>query len=200
MPESTATARQNLRFVESEAPIREPVTKFGGQPVWLDAPAWPLSASQGRPMRFLGQIRLPGEQVRLAYLFLTEDFSDDPDDFVDNTFEPEGGENALFAQPGEPADFYQVAGIAKGPTFGPDHAVELTPFDGETSVDDFASRLFGEPRWLQDEEAPDGPFRFLLQLDSADDLPFEVNFGDAGVGYGFLDEGSGQGRFLWQCG
>ena len=63
MPESTATARQNLRFVESEAPIREPVTKFGGQPVWLDAPAWPLSASQGRPMRFLGQILVEGGKL-----------------------------------------------------------------------------------------------------------------------------------------
>lgn len=197
MPE-TSTARQNLGFVEADEPIREPVTKFGGQPVWLGEPAWPLSTALGRPMRFLAQFRLPGEPVRLAYLFLTEDYAEEP--IVDNTFEPEGGENALFAQPGEPADCYQVAGISSGPTFGPDHHVELSPFEGETSVDDFASRLFGEPRWLQGEEAPDGPFRFILQLDSADELPFEVDFGDSGVGYGFLDERSGQGRFLWQCG
>ncbi|MFR9730209.1 hypothetical protein ACL03H_13340 [Saccharopolyspora sp. MS10] len=194
----SAPVRQSLRFVESDEPILEPVTKFGGQPVWLRAPAWPLSESLGRPMRFLGQIRLPGEQVRLAYLFLTEDYPEDDQDVVD-TFEPDGGENAFFAQPGEPAEFYQVASIAKGPTFGPDHRVELTPFDGEVNVDDFATRLFGSPQWLQGDEAPGAPFRFIGQFDSATDFPFEVNFGDAGVGYAFLDEETGQGRFLWQC-
>lgn len=198
MPDSSAHPRKSLRFVESDAPIQEPVTKFGGQPVWLEAPAWPMSAALGRPMRFLGQIRLPGEQVRLAYLFLTEDYPEDYEDVVD-TFEPDSGENAFFAQPGEPADFYPVATIAKGPTFGPDHRVETEPFVGEVDVDDFATRLFGAPQWLQGDESPGEPFRFIGQFDSAGELPFDVNFGDAGVGYAFLDESTGQGRFLWQC-
>lgn len=201
MPIRTIPVRQDLRFVEATEPIGEPITKFGGQPVWVEEPRWPLSAETGRPMRFLGQIRMPGDEVRVAYLFITEDF--DEDDFVD-TFEPGGGENAFFAQPGEPADFYQVAGISKGPTFGPDHTVELTsrPDADPDDVDDFASRLWGRPRWLQGEEEPDEPgeWRFVLQLDSTEDLPFAVNFGDAGVGYAFLDEKTGQGRFCWQCG
>lgn len=201
MPTSTTPVRQDLKFVEAAEPIQEPITKFGGQPVWLDEPTWPLSAELGRPMRFLGQVRLPGDQVRLAYLFITEDFSED-DDVVDS-FEPDGGENAFFSQPGEPADFYQVASIRKGPTFGPDHTVELVPHAASADADDdFASRLWGVPSWLQDEQDPDEPgdWRFVLQLDSADELPFDVNFGDAGVGYAFLDETTGQGRFLWQCG
>ncbi|GAA3362219.1 MULTISPECIES: DUF1963 domain-containing protein [Saccharopolyspora] len=198
MPDLAAQPRQSLRFVESEEPITEPVTKFGGQPVWLSTPAWPMSEALGRPMRFLGQIRLPGEQVRLAYLFLTEDYPEEADEVVD-TFAPDSGENAFFAQPGEPADFYQVATIAKGPTFGPDHRVELAPFDGEVDVDDFATRLGGAPQWLQGDESPGEPFRFVGQFDSSVDFPFEVDFGDAGVGYAFLDEASGQGRFLWQC-
>ena len=198
---TTTPARLDLRFVEAAEPVQEPITKFGGQPVWIDEPAWPLSAEFGRPMRFLGQIRMPGDQVRLAYLFITEEF--DEDDVVD-TFEPRGGENAFFAQPGAPADCYQVAGIRKGPTFGPDHTAELAPHPdagGEDDVDDFASRLWGVPRWLQGEEVPDDPgtWRFVLQLDSTEDLPFDVNFGDGGVGYAFLDEKTGQGRFLWQC-
>ncbi|RCW45069.1 uncharacterized protein DUF1963 [Halopolyspora algeriensis] len=204
MPSSTTPARQDLRFVEADEPIREPITKFGGQPVWLDGPMWPLSAESGRPMRFLGQIRLLGDPVRLAYLFLTENFDEDD---VTDTSEPRGGENAFFAQPGEPAEFHRVAGIRSGPTFGPDHRVELTPHpaaseaNGADDVNDFASRLWGTPRWLQDEETPDEPgtWRFVLQLDSTDDLPFDVSFGEDGVGYAFLDENTGQGRFCWQC-
>lgn len=202
MATSTPIDRQNLGFVEAPEPITEPITKFGGQPVWLAEPTWPLSASTGRPMRFIGQIRLPGEEVRLGYLFMTED---DPGEFVDGTYDPASGENAFFAQPGEPADFYQVASIRRGPMFGPDHRAELTPHDPEAATDDdndlLRSHLWGEPGWLQGEEWPDEPgtWRFVAQLDSADE-PFDMNLGDAGVAYAFLDEKTGQGRFLWQCG
>jgi hypothetical protein len=199
MPTIDTSARQNLRFVEAAEPIQQPITKFGGQPVWLEAPLWPLSASTGRPMRFLGQVRLPGDQIRLGYLFLTEEFAEDG--FVDGTWDPQGGENAFFAQPGQPADFYQVASIRSGPTFGPDHHVELSPHEPEPGAEDLCSRLWGAPEWLQNEQPPDEPgaWRFVLQLDSADDLPFPIDFGDAGIGYAFIDENTGEGRFLWQC-
>ncbi|MCI2416258.1 DUF1963 domain-containing protein [Saccharopolyspora sp. K220] len=198
MANSTSSTRQDVSFVEAAEPITEPVTKLGGQPVWLAEPMWPLSASTGRPMRFIGQIRLPGEEIRLGYLFMTED---DPGEFVDGTSEPTGGENAFFAQPGEPADFYQVASIRRGPTFGPDHHVEMTPYDPDDAGDSLRSRLWGEPDWLQGEQWPDDPgtWQFVAQLDSADE-PFGMNFGDEGVAYAFIDEKTGQGRFLWQCG
>ena len=35
------------------APITEPVSKLGGQPVWVDAPQWPLSRATGKPMSFV---------------------------------------------------------------------------------------------------------------------------------------------------
>ena len=38
----------------------------------------------------------------------------------------------------------------------------------------------------------------MVQLDSGK-LPFDVNFGDAGVGYAFLSPDGKEGRFLWQC-
>jgi hypothetical protein len=205
MPNTDAPTRQDIRFVEADEPIREPVTKFGGQPVWLSEPTWPLSATLGRPMRFLGQIRLPGEEVRLGYLFVTEEFADDDsDDFVEHTWDSRGGENAFFAQPGEPAEFYQVASIRSGPTFGPDHFVEVAPHTAKTGTEegsDLGSRLWGAPSWLQDEESPDEPgtWRFVLQLDTTDDLPFDVDFGDDGIGYAFVEESTGEGRFLWQC-
>ena len=83
-----------LEFVSADGPVREPVTKVGGQPVWLEDPQWPLSLDTGEPMHFLGQFALDGG--RLAYLFM----SGEGDEYVDDTWEPDGGENALVIQPG----------------------------------------------------------------------------------------------------
>ena len=92
--------RYSLTFHEVQQPITQPATKFGGQPVWLTAPEWPLSRSTAEPMRFICQIaldshifgKIPGQ---MAYLFIS-----DGKEFVDNTFDPEGGENAVIIQPG----------------------------------------------------------------------------------------------------
>ena len=67
-----------LEFVEAKKAITEPVTKFGGQPVWIEAPAWPLSRETGKPMQFIGQVALGDEfgfttPARMAYLFMTGD-------------------------------------------------------------------------------------------------------------------------------
>lgn len=37
MPSSKTTD-----FVEVASPVTKPVTKFGGQPVWLQSPEWPF--------------------------------------------------------------------------------------------------------------------------------------------------------------
>jgi hypothetical protein len=42
--------RSAMRPVPVSEPISDLVTKFGGQPVWRDAPQWPLSAGLGLPM------------------------------------------------------------------------------------------------------------------------------------------------------
>ncbi len=47
-----------LAFQEVTAPITDAVTKFGGQPVWLSTPQWPLSRETGQPMCFVAQIVL----------------------------------------------------------------------------------------------------------------------------------------------
>ncbi|WP_229686188.1 hypothetical protein [Longimycelium tulufanense] len=180
-----------MRFVPADGPVSEPVTKFGGQPVWLGEPAWPLSKELGRPMRFLGQVRLPGEEVRLAYLFLTDDVAEE----VDSTWEPEGGENACFCQPGRLPSFVSTAAISRGPTHGPDHLVEVV--QPEDDGEEVLCWLGGEPTWLLGDESPAGAWSFLAQIDSCD-LPFDVDFGEDGVGYAFVDEHTGEGRFLWQ--
>ncbi|MFC7745510.1 hypothetical protein ACFQXA_38240 [Nocardiopsis composta] len=113
----------DMAFEEAGEPIAEPVTKVGGQPVWLEEPVWPLAAKTGDPMRFIGQFRLPGERVRLGYLFMTEESR-----FVDTTYQADGGENAFIVQPGgRLAPFYEVTEAATGPTHGPDHRASLSP-------------------------------------------------------------------------
>jgi uncharacterized protein YwqG len=183
----------HLLLSKPDAPILEPVTKLGGQPVWVDKPQWPLSTELETPMMFLGQFRLPGEEVRIAYLFMTGG-----EDYVDGTWESEGGENALIVQPGRVPSFITVTDDAEGPTMSEDLAVELMPTSSAELGKGWDNRLGGSPTWLQDEEYPPGDWSFLFQLEGGDEF-YEVNFGDAGVGYGFLSADGKEGRFLWQC-
>jgi hypothetical protein len=181
----------------AEAPITEPVSKLGGQPVWLEEPRWPVSRQHGTPMSFIGQFVVAGG---LAYLFMT-----DATEYVDDAWEWDGGENAVIVQPGgrlpllpsigpkatdpRPID---VVVQETGPTVGPDHRLRAAP-------DDADSRQFfgGDPRWVQSPAVPRGDYHLLVQLD-ADRIPLPINFGDLGVGYLFLSSDLLEGRFLWQ--
>ncbi|NUQ96813.1 MAG: hypothetical protein HOY79_09690 [Streptomyces sp.] len=192
-----------LVFVPADGAVREAVTKVGGQPVWLEEPQWPLSRRTGRPMEFLGQFALEGG--RLAHLFMTGDEGE----HVDGTWEPEGGENALVIQPGgRVPDFVTVEQRVEGPSAGADHLprhIDPGEHSGEHSNEEEDRRpwqfLGGpgvEPHWLQGDETPGDGWQLVVQLDSGK-LPFDVNFGDAGVGYAFVSPDGKEGRFLWQC-
>ena len=196
------------------------MTKFGGQPVWISAPEWPLSKQIGEPMRFICQVVLYPEifgdvEGKMAYLFMT-----DGEDYVDGTWEPEGGENALIIQPN--GDNVVTKPLTTGPSLYQmeeregsallqpvpcEFSVELKlgeePERGfEDDLDEAALeevKIGGTPIFLQGEEYPEGSdWRLLLQLDSAT-VPFSVNFGDAGVGYAFISGDGRKGKFLWQC-
>ncbi|GAA1071682.1 hypothetical protein GCM10009605_03340 [Nocardiopsis composta] len=202
----------DMAFEEAGEPIAEPVTKVGGQPVWLEEPVWPLAAKTGDPMRFIGQFRLPGERVRLGYLFMTEESR-----FVDTTYQADGGENAFIVQPGgRLAPFYEVTEAATGPTHGPDHRASLSPCTpkqpdaadiaeaeeaGEEAGPKYGleCRIGGRPGWVQvrQEPAEEGDWAFAGQL-AWFGMPFDVEFGSAGVGYCFYEENTGEGRFFWQ--
>jgi uncharacterized protein YwqG len=182
-------------------------------------------------MRFLCQVALDphvfGEIAgRMAYLFIT-----DGETFVDDTFDPDGGENAVIIQPGtseistQPLltgpSLYKMVSHSSEEKLVPEScefAVETSPGeDLEVIVEDEQShsspqawtqftelwseiKVGGTPAFLQGPEFPrGGNWRLLLQLDSAN-VPFSVNFGDAGVGYAFLSEDGTSGKFLWQCG
>jgi hypothetical protein len=78
----------------------------------LERPRWPWSAGLRAPMMFVGQFTLPGDDVRMAYLFIT----DDPGATAE-TFDPESRENALLVQPGgRVPGFLATAGNSTGPS------------------------------------------------------------------------------------
>lgn len=109
------TQRYSLDFIEAKKPVREPITKFGGRPIWIASPQWPLSAATGNPMRFICQIALTPDLFgtiasRMAYLFMT----DEEANFVDGTWDPNAGENAVILQPGHTS--LPARPISNGPT------------------------------------------------------------------------------------
>ncbi|MBV9278525.1 MAG: DUF1963 domain-containing protein [Chloroflexi bacterium] len=211
--------RYRITFRQAPSPIADPVTKFGGQPTWVNTPTWPLSRSTGQPMLFIGQVALDpafaGDGgARMAYIFMTDLL----DKFVDDTWDPNGGENAVVLQPGSYEGPFSPA--ATGPTLyrmvRDEAAGELVPEPCELAVQLEAeeeaapadetdesllgNKIGGTPGWIQEPEYPDDStsWRLLLQLDSTD-VPFYLNFGDAGIGYVFLSEDGPRAGFLWQC-
>jgi uncharacterized protein YwqG len=212
--------KQSIAFVEVTSPISGLVTKFGGQPAWLAGAEWPISRATGEPMRFICQIAVDPDLFgnmggRMAYLFISDGLT-----FVDNTWDPEGGENAVIIQPG--AGFLPTQPLQTGPSLykmvddsstnrrnpiACEFDVILQPGEDRDALDEDESaaaaeienKIGGTPAFLQFSEWPSaGPWRLLLQLDSAK-MPFEVNFGDSGVGYAFIAEDGQTGKFLWQC-
>ena len=66
--------KTQFQIVESPTEIFDPITKFGGQPIWIAEPLWPLSLETGEQMMFLGQIYLskelfPSSDRTIVYLF-----------------------------------------------------------------------------------------------------------------------------------
>ena len=220
--------RKTIEFHESKSPITVPVTKFGGQPIWLEESQWPISKRHNLPMTFICQIALdeevfPGCKDKMAYIFSTNDDSE--------TWEPDGGENAVIIQPGG-APQVQVKNITSGPFLQnyEEIAGSYEPVDVELSVilvpskdpdyiskakqesmteTEFAryvkalegNKIGGTPHFLQWDEFPEDDannWKLLMQLDSCG-VPFYVNFGDAGISYAFINKEGTVGKFLWQC-
>lgn len=117
-----------------------PVTRLGGQPDWLDAPEWPVP--RGFPLRFIAQVRMPGPEPRMAYIFMDNDrleaHDPDPGDlsaYDGNTDAPSSyyvtdshAPNTVVVQPGG-TPRVPTAPVAEGPTL-----YTTVPGEGRTPV------------------------------------------------------------------
>lgn len=219
-----------INFYTSEQPIQDVTTKFGGQPNWYTKPEWPLSRSLNKPMSFICQIKIdksifPESQAEMAYIFMTDD-----EEYVDGTWEAEGGENAIILQPGNTT--VPITKLITGPTLTKYVQVEgqqeLQPQEIELRVtlnedndpsfisedDDITNeeideyhdktegnKIGGSPAFIQGDEFPDESDNWLLLLQlDSCDDNYSLNFGDAGVSYSFINKEGTKAKFIWQCG
>ncbi|TMR23954.1 hypothetical protein ETD86_06410 [Nonomuraea turkmeniaca] len=177
-------------FSHADEAIDEYWTKLGGQPVWLEKPQWPRCWRHERLMGFIGQFRLPGRQIRMAYLFM--------DNESEESWSPEGGENALIVQPGRIPPFVQAVGAATGESLVNELFVDLEEIEQSTAPR-WGSQMLGTPTWWQDEEYPAGVWTYFFQLRNSENGMYDTLFAESGAGYGFLSPDEQEGRFLWQC-
>lgn len=179
------------------------ITKFGGQPDWLAEPQWPVSpARSGRPLKFIGQIRLNDfydelEKLTLAYIFLTQP-KDRDDDFYDpDIIFTDEGENAIIIQPnGNIPEYIQVGERRTGPTVDKEQIwiPQITKMEEEETAefeDIDIDKFCGIPANVYHTMSRPGS-SLLLQLHT-NWLPFYVNAGGAPVLFAFLGEKRDEG-------
>ena len=118
----------------SASPVTDPVTKFGGQPVWLARPQWPLSRGHPeRRMQFVCQVAIPDflgvATARMAYLFVTHASAGERGNDDNWFFDPDEGESAVVLQPGGDKLRVKFSAVATGPTLYADDGspCELVP-------------------------------------------------------------------------
>ena len=160
----------------------------------------------------------PNSVGEMAYIFMT---GEDPEEIVSaDTWLAEGGENAVIIQPGKIPSFINVTPSETGPSLNQEFAVNLTavaePFRSVSEFEDFMelrseeehdknynffckTKIGGTPVYIQDEEYPQGKgWLPLLQINS-NDVPFDINLGDCGTAYIYINTEGTEGRMLWQC-
>ncbi|MEW6128094.1 MAG: DUF1963 domain-containing protein [Acidobacteriota bacterium] len=219
--------KYSVTFQSSSSPITEYVTKFGGQPVWLTEPQWPISRAANVPMMFICQIALAHELFgdipgKMAYVFMKSDEEENSGE----TWNPDAGENAVIIQPDgicevetqplsegptlqnstnsegwKPVEYLASLEIGEDPDFiAASELWELPEDERETYQHALeGTKIGGTPGFIQSDEFPEGGnWNLLLQLDP-DDKFFYINFGDAGIGYAFISEDGTRGKLLWQC-
>jgi hypothetical protein len=215
----------DIRISGELEPQAAPEDKFGGLPWGLDAGSWPKCSACGKSQSLLAQLlhhpsRLDlGREGRVLHVFQC---NHDPG--ACSTWEGGSGANACFVVEPERigAGLTQIPGD-KPPVDSEVRVVRWIERDGEVTT---STRLGGVPYWIQSpDEAPQGDWRFVGQLDSThsflqapkrpaawvheDKERLEgrahygdgPNFGDMGIAYLFVKTGdpSPQGWFFWQC-
>ncbi len=205
------------------------ILKFGGLPYGFDESKWPRSRQTGEPMQFVCQLPFgpdlfPSVVPSVAFLFISRGevgeqtwTPDGGENAVVIVRKDELSSN--FADADVPRLHRMVkkwwnkyltpetciyAGLLSGsedPDFMSESQKQTLPPDDikryRSAIE--GNKMGGAPAFLQGDELPFAqPWHLLLQLDSTS-VPFWINFGDAGIGYAFIDAEGKHGRFLWQC-
>ena len=214
------------KLIKSEYPVTEYITKFGGQPNWIEKPEWPLSSGwDNRPMMFMAQIALDSSifgntTPKMAYVFVTHQESVDDNFFDPDIIEFDGGENAVILQPN---GLYKgvVSCMSEGPSLfdSENSACEFIPHF-ETSKDpsflnnieylklssseknDYfnsidGNKIGGTPNLFQSDYMPEGEWKLLLQLNSSF-LPFVLNLGASSTLFALVNSELTQGGLFIQ--
>jgi uncharacterized protein YwqG len=220
--------RASINFAPSSE-TKDAHLKFGGEPYGLPHSLWPVSKRCGEPMQFICQIPFgpdlfPGVAEAIAYLFMTSSGDGDetwsPDggenSLIILTREKLTGSLTVGDAPRlcrmvkkwwnkqlvpESCVFSTTLTISEDPPFVPQGVLmELPKEQADNYLESLVgNKLGGTPGFLQNDELPvSEPWHLLLQLDSTR-VPFWINFGDAGVGYAFINGNGTDGKFLWQC-
>jgi uncharacterized protein YwqG len=205
-----------IDLAESNGPITDIVTKFGGQPTWLNKPQWPISKYTQKPMQFICQIVLdkklfPNTFGTVAYIFMA-----DEDEGLSLTWEYEAGDNAVIIQKGDIPSFVKISENNEDHTLEKEYMVTYTdhddfPFVSEADVCELSvdernnycsslkyTKIGGEPAFLQGDEFPEGKdWKLLCQFEELK-MPFCINLGGGGIAYAFINKDGTEGRFMWQ--
>jgi hypothetical protein len=198
-------------------------TRLGGLPHWLEEPQWPVDPHENELASFMGQFRVPaadgsGTGDRMVYLFAIG-FSGEhatvvqPGGHVTESFEtraaatgPTDLDRVHLLRVEEEVDLSRVERELE-PVEDEDEydreerlqeLLEERQKDGAGSIR--MNQLGGSdvvPVWLQGNDLPGEGWRLVAQFDSCQ-LPFDVNFGDAGVGYLFLSPDGKNAKFFFQ--
>jgi uncharacterized protein YwqG len=203
--------------------------RFGGEPYGLPLPLWPVSKRTNEQMQFICQIPLeadlfPGAADAVAYLFMTSG-GDGEETWAPDS----GENALILVPRNELTDSVTVGDAPRlcrmvkkpwskrlspetcsygaqltfcdDPAFIPEAKLMEIPEEQARVYRDAldGNKLGGTPGFLQGDELPiPDPWYLLIQLDSAR-VPFWINFGDAGIGYAFINQPGTEGKFLWQC-
>ena len=87
----------------------------------------------------------------MAYVFM----SNDDKEFIDDTYEPEGGENAVIIQPGKIPDFIETQTLESIFHTFEEYNLELEYIHAENQKKIYETKIGGEPCFLQGEEFPE---------------------------------------------
>ncbi|MGW6949137.1 hypothetical protein [Streptomyces xanthophaeus] len=205
--------RLDMRLVPAGTPITAPVAKLGGAPVWLGEPSWPVAPGTGIPLDFIGQFPVPGEpgeQPRMAYLFLSYE------DYETGGMDVDDAEAVLLVQPGGRIPDFAVIGPpgttgrclwafdSEEEKVPVEFRIEFRPVgdeleaeleeDGVLTVDHYIGGRAAYPDWSGYE----APWRFFFKLDHGHGDPYFLNFADGG-GYAYLSPDRLEGRFKWEA-